>query len=82
MMKCEDARAYVDAWEAGEPSPWKPGDFSAHLSACPRCESRYGALAGAMERDGAMERTADAARARNAADIALSNTVMEAISRP
>jgi len=53
MMKCEDAKALVDAWERGEDSVVKAAwsDFAAHLERCDRCAVEFGALLPLMERD-------------------------------
>ncbi|MFA5851278.1 MAG: hypothetical protein WC820_01130 [Spirochaetales bacterium] len=52
MMKCEDTRSFVDAWEVGEmTTTCTPEEFRMHLASCPDCSRRFGALLPLMERD-------------------------------
>ncbi len=53
MMKCNDAKALVDAWERGEDAAVKVAwsDFAAHLERCDRCANEFGVLLPLMERD-------------------------------
>ena len=52
MMKCEEARSFVDAWENGDATTSRAAEeFRAHLESCPECSSRFGSLLPFMERD-------------------------------
>ncbi len=53
MMKCDNAKALVDAWERGEDSAVKAAwsDFAAHLEQCDHCAKKFSALLPLMERD-------------------------------
>ena len=52
MMKCEETRSFVDAWENGDvTSSRAPEEFRAHLESCPECSRRFGSLLPFMERD-------------------------------
>jgi hypothetical protein len=51
MMKCEDVRSIVDAWEEGGKTLDDPEGFRAHLDGCRDCSRRFGALLPLMTRD-------------------------------
>lgn len=51
MMKCEDVRSFVDAWEEGRKTPGDPEEFRAHLDGCRECSRRFGALLPLMMRE-------------------------------
>ncbi len=51
MMKCEDVRSFVDAWEEGRKTLDDPEEFRAHLDGCRECSRRFGALLPLMMRD-------------------------------
>lgn len=52
MMKCEEARSFVDAWENGDvTSDRAPEEFRTHLESCSECSRRFGSLLPLMERD-------------------------------
>ncbi|MCE1195439.1 zf-HC2 domain-containing protein [bacterium] len=51
MMNCDDARALVGAWEAGETPSRSPEELAAHLASCADCDERYGVLLPLVERD-------------------------------
>lgn len=53
MMDCRMARAYIEAWEKGEPdfSDFSLEEFQAHLESCPVCAHEFGRLLPFVERD-------------------------------
>lgn len=73
MMKCEDVRSFVDAWEEGGKTLDDPGEFRAHLDGCRECHRRFGALLPLMERDYL------SARAQKSAPEGLADDVMASI---
>jgi len=72
MMKCEDVRSFVDAWEEGRKTLDDPEDFRAHLKGCRDCSRRFGALLPLMMRDADISDVA-------AAPEGLADSVMNAI---
>lgn len=79
MMNCDDARAYVDAWEAGEAPSRSPEELTAHLASCADCDERYGALLSFIERDC---REAGRALPCPENDASLGDSVMAALDLP
>ena len=61
MMKCEDARSFVDEWEKGEMTTSRsPEEFRKHLESCPDCSGHFDSLLPLIELDSAL--AADANR--------------------
>jgi len=76
MMKCENARSFVDAWENDTETLDGLEEFRAHLDGCRECSRRFGALLPLMTRDGNLTGIGPAA-----APAGLADDVMAAIGR-
>lgn len=81
MMKCDDVRTLVDAWERGEDDTLRASwdEFAAHLGACDRCAREFGALLPLMERDAgavSVSAGADAAAIESAPVAAVDSSPM------
>ena len=59
MMKCADARAFVDAWEKGEGriDSTSVDEFGRHLESCSVCMREFGGLLPFMMRDAGAQMT-------------------------
>lgn len=57
MMKCVDARAFVDAWEKGEGriDSTSVDEFGRHLDSCTMCMHEFGGLLPLMMRDAGVQ---------------------------
>ncbi len=83
-MNCDDTRAFVGAWEAGETPSRSPEDLAAHLASCVDCDERYGVLLPLVERDCREDtrREDGSAAPRPERNSALGDKVMSSLDSP